>query len=248
MNITPRSTCALDGNHNPSCTPLKAVVTIYQDPYKSSRSESSTQQKLKTCLFTLPPYRHCFNTHNGVRKIKASVAPVMCTRSLGGQRPGDSDCRQGRPGKGPHSVCSAWFWPLHHAPHPTNGWRQAWRGLGRQPRHQGSWGAARAHPPARLSSSSSWWLRGVVWRETPSRLRQLKWRACAVQSLSHVRLCDPVVCSLPGSPVCGISQERYCSRLPFPPPCKISQTERQIREWQPTPISFLGNPMDRGAW
>ena len=77
MNITPRSTCALDGNHNPSCTPLKAVVTIYQDPYKSSRSESSTQQKRKTCLFTLPPYRHCFNTHNGVRKIKASVAPVV---------------------------------------------------------------------------------------------------------------------------------------------------------------------------
>lgn len=56
MNIMPRSTCALDGNHNPSCTPLKAAETIYRDPCKSSRSESSTQQKLKTCLFTLPPY------------------------------------------------------------------------------------------------------------------------------------------------------------------------------------------------
>ena len=89
---------------------------------------------------------------------------------------------------------------------------------------------------------------GVVWRETPSRVRQLGWRACAVQSLGHVRLSDPVVCSLPGSPVCGISQERYCSGLPFPPPREISQTERQIREWQPTPVSFLGNPMDRGAW
>ena len=71
---------------------------------------------------------------------------------------------------------------------------------------------------------------GVVWRETPSRVRQLGWRACAVQSLGHVRLSDPVVCSLPGSPVCGISQERYCSGLPFPPPREISQTERQIRE------------------
>ena len=30
-------------------------------------------------------------------------------------------------------------------------------------------------------------------------------------------------------------------------PWKISQTLRR-RKWQPTPVSFLENPMDRGAW
>ena len=30
-------------------------------------------------------------------------------------------------------------------------------------------------------------------------------------------------------------------------PCKISQTLRR-RKWQPTPVSFLENPMDRRAW
>ena len=40
------------------------------------------------------------------------------------------------------------------------------------------------------------------------------------QSLSHVRLfATPwTVCSPPGSSVCGISQQEYWSRLPFPPP------------------------------
>ena len=31
-------------------------------------------------------------------------------------------------------------------------------------------------------------------------------------------LCDPLVCSLPGSSVHGIFQARYWSRLPFPAP------------------------------
>ena len=31
-------------------------------------------------------------------------------------------------------------------------------------------------------------------------------------------LCDRMDCSLPDSSVCGISQQEYQSRLPFPPP------------------------------
>jgi len=39
-----------------------------------------------------------------------------------------------------------------------------------------------------------------------------------VKSLSHVRLCDPMDCSLPGSSLHGILQARVQSGLPFPSP------------------------------
>ena len=40
----------------------------------------------------------------------------------------------------------------------------------------------------------------------------------AVWSVSHLRLCDPMDCSLPGSCVRAILQQGYWSRLPFPSP------------------------------
>ena len=39
-----------------------------------------------------------------------------------------------------------------------------------------------------------------------------------VKSLSRVRLCDPMDCSLPGSPIIGFSRQEYWSGLPFPSP------------------------------
>ena len=40
-----------------------------------------------------------------------------------------------------------------------------------------------------------------------------------VYLISHIRLfCDPKGCSLPGPSVHEISQQEYCSRLPFPSP------------------------------
>ena len=39
-----------------------------------------------------------------------------------------------------------------------------------------------------------------------------------VKSLSHVPLCDPMIWSLPGSSIHGISRQEYCSGLPFPSP------------------------------
>ena len=44
-----------------------------------------------------------------------------------------------------------------------------------------------------------------------------------VQLLSCVRLfCDAMDCSTPGSSVYGISQQEYCSGLPFPSPGDLS--------------------------
>ena len=125
----PRSTRALNGNHSPDPTPHVAVVMINRDPRKSSCSESSTQLKLKKCLFILLPYWHCFNTHE-VGKTKVSVVQVMCTRSLRGQMPGDSDSMSGKPVKGPKNICSAWFWHLHHVLCLMNRDRQTWRVAG----------------------------------------------------------------------------------------------------------------------
>ena len=42
----------------------------------------------------------------------------------------------------------------------------------------------------------------------PPGKRHPKWRFSSVQSLSRVRLCDPMDCSLPGSSVHGIFQTR----------------------------------------
>lgn len=51
-------------------------------------------------------YWHYFNTRE-VKKIKISEDQVTCMRSLGGEMPGDSDSRFGRPLKGPKNICSA---------------------------------------------------------------------------------------------------------------------------------------------
>ena len=40
------------------------------------------------------------------------------------------------------------------------------------------------------------------------------WRGLVDQS--HLTLCDPVDCSLPGSSVHGILRQEYWNRLPFP--------------------------------
>ena len=37
--------------------------------------------------------------------------------------------------------------------------------------------------------------------------------------------CDPIVCSLPGSPVHGIFQQKYWSELPFPSPGDLLDPE-----------------------
>ena len=39
-----------------------------------------------------------------------------------------------------------------------------------------------------------------------------------VKSLSRIRLCDPMDCSLPGFSIHGIFQQEYSSGLPFPSP------------------------------
>lgn len=43
---------------------------------------------------------------------------------------GNSDSRSSRPGKGPKTVCSAWFWHLHHALLLMNKLRQTRRAAG----------------------------------------------------------------------------------------------------------------------
>ena len=87
------------------------------------------------------------------------------------------------PGSG---LSTSWFWPLHCSLRPMNGDRPGGACRATAP-PSGSLGSGcplqptghAAHLPARLCSS--WWLQGVVLRETPSRLRQhtWRWRACA---------------------------------------------------------------------
>ena len=65
------------------------------------------------------------------------------------------------------------------------------------------------------------------------------------RSLSHVRLCDPMDCSPPGSSVHGILQARYWSGFPFPSPGYLSKTgiEPRSPELQvySLPLSHQGN-------
>ena len=41
---------------------------------------------------------------------------------------------------------------------------------------------------------------------------------CILNHFSHVTLCDPMDCSLPGSSVHGFSRQKHWSGLPCPPP------------------------------
>ena len=62
---------------------------------------------------------------------------------------------------------------------------------------------------------------GRLWSMVLKRVRydlQIKQRNYMLSSFSHVRLCDPMDCSPPGSSVRGIFQEEYWNELPFPPP------------------------------
>ena len=53
-------------------------------------------------------------------------------------------------------------------------------------------------------------------------------------------LCDPMDCSLPGSPVPGISRQDHWSGLPFPSPMHEVESESEVAQSCPT----LCNPMD----
>ena len=59
----------------------------------------------------------------------------------------------------------------------------------------------------------------------------MKW----VKSLSRVRLCDPMNCSLPGSSIHGFSRQEYWSGLPFPSPMH----EREKWKWSRSVMSWL---------
>ena len=86
---------------------------------------------------------------------------------------------------------------------------------------------------------------------------------------SCLTLRDPTDCSLPGSSIHGIFQSRVLewgaiafSKMALVvknPPADAGDTELcirslaqedplDLRKWQPTPVSLLGNPMDRAAW
>ena len=45
---------------------------------------------------------------------------------------------------------------------------------------------------------------------------------CVLSHFSHVRLCDPMDCSPPGSSVHGFSRQEYWSGMPCPPPWDLS--------------------------
>ena len=45
---------------------------------------------------------------------------------------------------------------------------------------------------------------------------------CVLSHFSHVRLCDPMDCSPPGSSVHGFSRQEYWSGMPCPPPRDLS--------------------------
>ena len=59
----------------------------------------------------------------------------------------------------------------------------------------------------------------------------VKWSE--VKSLSHVRLCDPVDCSQPGSSVHGILQARILERV------AISFSRGSSRSWDQTQVSHI---------
>ena len=68
-----------------------------------------------------------------------------------------------------------------------------------------------------------------------------------VQSPSHVQVfCDPVDCSLPGLSVHRISQAKYWSGLPFPPPGDLPhpgiEPASPALQADSLPLSHLGSP------
>ena len=72
--------------------------------------------------------------------------------------------------------------------------------------------------------------------KSPTRLSDF--HTCCLVPKSCLAPCDPMDCSLPGSPVHGILHFKYYYSSPF------------IREGNGTPLqsSCLENPMGRGAW
>ena len=70
-----------------------------------------------------------------------------------------------------------------------------------------------------FGNNGDWWLQncGLSWLFL-TVLRCLKIWTYVLSCFSRVWLCHPLDCSLPGSSVHGISQERVLDWLPFPPP------------------------------
>ena len=60
--------------------------------------------------------------------------------------------------------------------------------------------------------------------ETGFLIQVIYWSESEVKSLSRVRLCDPMNCSLPGSLVHEFSRQEYWSGLPFPSPGDLPNT------------------------
>ena len=56
-----------------------------------------------------------------------------------------------------------------------------------------------------------------------------KWKKVKVKSLSRVRLCDPMDCSLPGFSVTGFSRQEYWSGVPLPSPRESSWPRSQTQ-------------------
>ena len=76
----------------------------------------------------------------------------------------------------------------------------------------GIWKNSAADPICR--GGKDWRHRHREWFGGHSRGRRKK----EVKSLSRVRLCDPMDCSLPCSSSMGFSRQEYRGGLPFPPP------------------------------
>ena len=55
---------------------------------------------------------------------------------------------------------------------------------------------------------------------------------CLLDHISHARLCDPMDCSLPGSSVHGISQERILERVAMP-------SSKGLPDTGIKPVSFM---------
>ena len=68
-----------------------------------------------------------------------------------------------------------------------------------------------------------------------------------VKSFSHVRLCDRMVRSLPGSTIHGISRQEYWSGLPFPSPWDLP--DPGIKPASPTlQANSLPSELSRNPW
>ena len=103
-----------------------------------------------------------------------------------------------------------------------------------------SWGSSRPRDWTLTSCSGRW----VLFHWGTREVWQIIWVSKWVKSLSHVRLCDPMDCSLPGSSIHGIVQAQCWSGLPFSSPNHIRSDQiRSVAQSCPT----LCDPMNRST-